>query len=166
MQPPYLERACVRAPGPSRGIDPNRLSTDPVFRSVESYVVHDATLSRAIETYIGQTAVVVKNQHIWCKFAKSVSSVWQENALFVFVVVIVLIIDVYHCCVMRTSAIIVTKTEQHFSTFTVHELHYSTTKSGYAYYSIPICKGVQSSNILSFCVKNISQFSSKSLNTE
>ena len=82
VQPRYLERACVRAPGPSRGIDPNRLSTDPVFRSVESYVVHDATLSRAIETYIGETAVVVKDQHIWCSFAKSVFSAWQENAFF------------------------------------------------------------------------------------
>ena len=63
-------------------------------------IVHGATLSRAIETYIGQTAVVVRNQHIWCSFAKSVSSVWQENAFFVVVVIVLLSLNCCHCLVV------------------------------------------------------------------
>ena len=81
---PSLERACLRAPGPSHGLEPNRLSLERSGFRKCCIILHDATISRAIETYIGQTAAVFKNQHTLGTVLPTVSFLCGRKMRFLY----------------------------------------------------------------------------------
>ena len=107
-QPRYLWRACVRAPGLSHGLEPNKLSTDPVIRNAASWFMTLQLLQFHVQSKIifVEGLMLLKNDINLVQLCHSclfcVAAKWDTlNALFVFVFVIVFILFSLSCCLCK-----------------------------------------------------------------